>query len=99
MQGESVKMPTLVGVDDLDGISLTLDLPFLDYMMVRRNGGLSQGLSSSYRTRLEKLMSQIVSAKRGRQTDVLQILKKGEDGVLDVVKVRLSEDEKNLEVL
>ena len=99
MQGESVKMPTLIGVEDLDGISLTLDLPFLDYMMVRRNGGLSQGLNASYRTRLEKLMSQIVSAKRGRQTDVLQILKKGEDGVLDVVKVRLSEDEKNLEVL
>lgn len=99
MQGEPVKMPTLVGVEDLDGISLTLDLPFLDYMMVRRNGGLSQGLNASYRTRLEKLMSQVVSAKRGRQTDVLQILKKGEDGVLEVVKVRLSEDEKNLEVL
>ncbi len=33
MSGDSVKLPTLCGEDELEGIALTLDLPFLDYVV------------------------------------------------------------------
>lgn len=85
-------MPCLVGIGELAGIILELNLPFLDYIVTRRDGAIGRGLSLSYRDRLEKLMSEIVYRLHERETDGLLILKRQENGNLSTVSVNVTED-------
>lgn len=84
--------PCVFGVGALDGLSLELNLPFLDYIVTRKDGAVGRGLSLSYRDRLEKLMAQIVYKLPERETDGLLILKRQENGSLSTVSVSVSED-------
>ncbi len=99
MTGESIKFPTLSGVDDLEGVSLVLDLPFLDYVVMRQSGRIGRGLSLSYRDRLEKLANQIIEKTKGRVQEHLLILRRSENGALSTLKLNVTDDDTGLEVM
>lgn len=89
---EARNVPWLVGIGSLDGINMSLNLPFLDYIVTRRDGAIGRGLSLSYRDRLEKLMAQIVYHLPERDADGLLILKHQENGKLSTVSVNVTAD-------
>ena len=89
---ESHNVPCLVGIGELSGIVLELNLPFLDYIVTRKDGAIGRGLSLSYRDRLENLMSEIVYRLHERETDGLLILKREENGNLSTVSVNVTKD-------
>jgi hypothetical protein len=82
----------LVGIGELSGIVLELNLPFLDYIVTRKDGAIGRGLSLSYRDRLENLMSEIVYRLHERETDGLLILKREENGNLSTVSVNVTKE-------
>lgn len=92
MRSDDKNMPWLVGIGSLEGIDLELSLPFLDYIVTRKDGAIGRGLSLSYRDRLEKLMSQIVYHLPERETDGLLLLKRQENGKLSTVSVTVTDD-------
>ena len=64
----------LVGLGRLDGIGMWLDLPFLDYVLMRHNGEAAAALQAAYVNRLEKLKSQLVMrGDRARSDDLLLV--------------------------
>ena len=82
----------LIGKGELRGLSLTLTLPFLDYIVGRKSGELSRGLQLSYRDRLENLMAQILKTIPADDDGTLILLKQGEDGSLSTITVRKNGD-------
>ena len=84
--------PWLMGIGNLEGIGLELNLPFLDYIVTRKAGAIGRGLSLSYRDRLEKLMAQIVYRLPERDVDGLLILRHQENGKLSTVSVNVTDE-------
>lgn len=77
-------------------ISLPITLPFLDYIVAKKNGELGRGLQLSYRDRLQNLMADIIDKTASEDSDALLILKRGANGQLSTMKIRKGSE--NLEV-
>jgi hypothetical protein len=51
---------TLIGKKGMSGISLSLDLPFLDYIFSREKGEVGETLKTSFADRLERFKSRLI---------------------------------------
>jgi len=65
----------LVGQGRLDGINLTLTLPFLDYVLARHQGEVGETLQGAYADRLERLKADIIRRCRNREDDEMLLVR------------------------
>ena len=65
----------LVGVQNLNGLSLSLPLPFLDYVMLRNEGTVGRALQASYVDRLERFKGQLIRLGRETQTNDIMLVR------------------------
>jgi hypothetical protein len=79
-------------------IRLTLDLPFLDYVLMRSEGEIGQRLKRGYLDRLDYFKNLLLSRLHGDTIDLdqstgeLRLIQLNNDGKLEQYRVMLSED-------
>lgn len=80
---------------------LKLPIPFLDYVHDRGNGELGRGLTTAYRNRIEAFKADLLERLSDSDNDELVLLRRGADGSLSELGVRIRDDRdgKKLEVL
>ena len=85
----------------LDGVELRLSIPFLDYVHDRGNGEFGRGLTAAYRNRIEAFKAVLLEKLADPDNDELVLLRRGADGSLTGLGVRIRDDRdgKKLEVL
>lgn len=65
----------LIGQGRLNGISLTLTLPFLDYVLARHQGEVGETLQGAYADRLERLKADIIERCRNRDDNEMLLVR------------------------
>jgi hypothetical protein len=78
-------------------LELRLDLPFLDYVMMRHHGEVGQILQVSYINRLARFKSQLLNAQRGMETDSLLLVRLQTDYTFKTRRIAVKAD--GLEVI
>jgi hypothetical protein len=64
----------LTGQGRLNGIRLTLSLPFLDYVLARHQGEVGESLQAAYADRLERLKADLIhQCRSGEDDDMLLV--------------------------
>jgi hypothetical protein len=63
----------LLGLPPIDGIELKLNLPFLDYVIMRHFGELGEVLKTAYLERLERLKTQICTKVRTESKRIMLV--------------------------
>jgi hypothetical protein len=65
----------LTGQGRLNGIRLTLSLPFLDYVLARHQGEVGETLQAAYADRLERLKADLIHRCRGGEDDEMLLVR------------------------
>ncbi|WP_319587909.1 protein kinase [uncultured Desulfobulbus sp.] len=74
--------------------SLELDLPFLDFVLLRDRGELGQGLHPGYRDRLERFKSRLLEKQKNTGTGTqLNLLEMGRSGRLKVRTLEINDQQ------
>ncbi len=79
---QGVKRQVLILKEKQSGVDLSLELPFLDFVITRSTGVIGQQLNQAYLDRLERfkaalLYKQLVSAEQAREIQLLEFTEKG----------------------
>lgn len=65
----------LEGSTNLGPLSLSLSLPFLDYVMMRNRGEIGKALQASYVDRLERFKGQLINHAKGKRTEDIMLVR------------------------
>jgi len=65
----------LTGQGRLNGIVLTLSLPFLDYVLARHQGEVGETLQAAYADRLERLKAELINRCRSHEDDEMLLVR------------------------
>ena len=77
--------------DKISGERLPLELPFLDFVMMRGMGEVGQKLDPGYADRLERFKAGLLRFKNYRQSDGLEVLEFTNRGTFNIRTLLISE--------
>jgi len=75
VSGEIRQDLLLIGKDRIDGINLSLKVPFLDYVMMRHFGELGEVLKASYVERLDRFKAQVHERATAAEDDRIMLVR------------------------
>lgn len=75
-----------------DNIRLTLDLPFLDFVLMRSEGELGQRLNRGYLDRLERFKNLLLNRLSQEPSEEMRLIQLNNDGKLQQFRVMISDD-------